>query len=126
MNTDLRKLGRRELLEMLIEQSEEVLALQKQLDEANAALAEKNIAIDKAGSIAEAALALNGVFDATERACRQYAENARRQSDQLLAEARRMADSIIAEASRRSKEMLHPPHEVAFMGEFPEFEAAEG
>lgn len=80
MNTDLRKLGRKEMLEMLIEQGEELEELKSKLATTEAALADKNIAITEAGSIAEAALRLNGVFEAAENACRQYIENITRQN----------------------------------------------
>lgn len=80
MNTDLRKLGRKEMLEILIEQGEELEQLKERLATAEAALADKSIAITESGSIAEAALRLNGVFEAAENACQQYIENITRQS----------------------------------------------
>ena len=72
---ELRQLGRRELLEMLIEQGKELQSLRDRLAEAERALQDREIKIRKAGSIAEAALQLNGVFEAAEMACRQYIEN---------------------------------------------------
>ena len=72
---ELRQLGRRELLEMLIEQGKELQSLRDRLAEAEKALQDREIKIRKAGSIAEAALQLNGVFEAAEMACRQYIEN---------------------------------------------------
>lgn len=71
----LKKLSRAELLEMLIAQSKEVESLKQQLQEANEKLADKQIIIENAGSIAEAALRLNGVFEAAQNAAVQYLEN---------------------------------------------------
>ena len=71
----LKRLSRRELLEMLITQTRKVEQLQKQLDEANAKLQDRMITIEKSGSLAEAVLRLNGVFEAAENAARQYLEN---------------------------------------------------
>ena len=79
-DNDLKKLNRTELLELLVEQSKKIDQLQAQLDEANRKLADRQIEIDKAGSIAEASLRLSGVFQAAEEAAEQYLENIRRLS----------------------------------------------
>ncbi len=71
---ELKKLSRYELLEMLLEQSKEVQRL-KELEKANALLEERQILIHNAGSIAQAALKLNGVFEAAQKAADQYLEN---------------------------------------------------
>lgn len=58
---ELRGLNRTELLEMLIKTSEEKEELEAENAELKARLDERQINIDKAGSIAEASLKLNGV-----------------------------------------------------------------
>ena len=78
---ELKKLKRVELLEILIELSKENEELQRQLKEANEKLESREIAISQSGSIAEAALKLNGVFEAAEKAAKQYLENLKRVSD---------------------------------------------
>lgn len=75
---ELRKLSRADLLELLLEQSRENEQLRKQLEQAEAKLADRKIEIEHAGSIAEAALRLNGVFEAAEQAAAQYLDNVRR------------------------------------------------
>lgn len=80
---ELKKLNRAELLEMLLEQSREVEALKAQLKNANEKLADRQIIIDTAGSIAEAALQLNGVFEAAQAAAEQYLANVRRLDDAM-------------------------------------------
>ena len=72
---ELKKLSRYELLEMLLEQSKEVQRLKEELEKANALLEERQILIHNAGSIAQAALKLNGVFEAAQKAADQYLEN---------------------------------------------------
>lgn len=74
-DSELKKLSRKDLLEMLISQSKELQALQEKLTAAEEALQKKEIMIDEAGSIAEAALQLNGVFEAAQEACKQYTDN---------------------------------------------------
>lgn len=72
---ELRRLRRSELLEMLLDLSKENKELRKKLDMANAMLANRKIAIEESGSLAEAALKLNGIFEAAQRAADQYVEN---------------------------------------------------
>lgn len=72
---ELRKLSRAELLEMLLIQSKEVEKLHIELDEANQKLNDRKILLENSGSIAEAALKLNKVFEAAQIAADQYLEN---------------------------------------------------
>lgn len=72
---ELRRLSRKELLEMLIMQSEELESTKKKLANTKSKLLEREISIDNAGSIAEAALQVNGVFEAAQKACEQYIDN---------------------------------------------------
>ena len=59
---ELKKLNRYELLELLVAQGKKLDRLQAELDEANAELERRKIAVDSSGSMAEAALKLNGIF----------------------------------------------------------------
>lgn len=85
---ELRKLSRADLLELLLEETKENEKLRIQLEQAQEQLADRRILIENAGSVAEAALQLNGVFQAAEEAAAQYLENVRRlageQSDTIL------------------------------------------
>ena len=75
-----------------------------------AQLDDRRIMINEAGSIAEAALRLNGVFQAAETAAAQYLENIRMLSGKEEAvcqrveeEARKKAETIRAEADAYSR-----------------------
>lgn len=88
------------------EYEKEIAALKKDLERAQAALHSRQIAIDKAGSIAMAALQLNGVFEAAQAASQQYIENIRSLSDrQASICAQRDAESK-AEQERRLQETM--------------------
>lgn len=110
---ELRKMSRAELLGLLLEESRENERLREQLNQANQALIGKNIALTKAGSIAEAALALNGVFNAAEQAAQQHLDNIQRISSwaqQILCqrmedEARQKAEETLTETRRRCSRM---------------------
>ena len=101
-DNDLKKLNRAELLELLVEQSKKIDQLQAQLDEANRKLADRQIEIDKAGSIAEASLRLSGVFQAAEEAAEQYLENIRR----LSGEQEKVCARMEEESKKKARAML--------------------
>lgn len=79
---ELRRLKRSELLEILYEQEKEIAELRKKLNRATRKLEDRRILIEKSGSIAEAALRLNEVFEAAQAAADQYLENIRELGDQ--------------------------------------------
>ena len=78
---ELRRLSRGELLEMLIAQTEENRQLKIRLERAETQLRDRRIAVEKAGSLAEAALQLNRVFEDADKAAQQYLENVRLMSE---------------------------------------------
>jgi hypothetical protein len=83
---ELRRLSRAQLLEMLLRETERNEALQKELAAANAQLADRKITIERAGSIAQASLQLNGVFEACQRAADQYIDSIRSMVERALPE----------------------------------------
>ena len=127
---ELQKLKRVELLELLLEQTRENEALKRELeeknkiiDELNAKLENRKIEIENAGSIAEASLKLNGVYEAIEQAAEQYLENLRmlckkeeyliskkeeeieRKCAMLLRAARERCDLMKEETKKQCEEM---------------------
>lgn len=72
---ELKKLSRKDLLEILLEQSKQLRQLRQELKQAQEALASRDIRLENCGSIAQAALELNGVFQAAEAAAQQYLDN---------------------------------------------------
>ena len=74
---ELQKLSRTDLLEMLVDLSEELDRVKKQLEIAEEKLNSRQIMIDKAGSIAEAALQLIGAFEAKGTPSEHHADNIR-------------------------------------------------
>ncbi len=106
---DLRKLSRTELLELLISQTRRVEELEAQLAEARGQLEQRQIAIDQAGTLAEASLKLNGVFDAAEQAAAQYLENIRRLSGQQ----ERVCAAMEAAAQERARGILEEAEKAA-------------
>ena len=81
---ELRKLSRMELLELLLAESRENERLRARLKSAEEKLDSRVIDIENSGSLAEAALRLNHVFEAADKAARQYVENVRRMAEEQL------------------------------------------
>ena len=99
---ELRRLSRKELLEMLIMQSEELESTKKKLANTKSKLLEREISIDNAGSIAEAALQVNGVFEAAQKACEQYIDNIKNLSKRQEV----ICDQKMKECEEQTQKML--------------------
>ena len=78
---ELHRLRREDLLQILISQQKQIEDLTAALESAEAALADRRIRLEQAGSIAEAALRLNGVFEAAQRAADEYVAEVKRRAD---------------------------------------------
>lgn len=74
-DNDLKKLKRADLLEILIAQGKEIERLENALEEAENNLRVRTIEIENLGSLAEASLKLNKVFEAADEAAKQYLDN---------------------------------------------------
>ena len=91
---ELKRIGRAELLELLLAQSEENELLQARVDELEQELRNREIIIENAGTIADAAFQLNGVFEAAGSAAVQYLENIKRLNRQLELKAQEMGIKV--------------------------------
>ena len=80
---ELKRLGRRDLLELLLELSKENEQLRKRNSALEAQLMDRMIKIYNAGSLADAVLQLNGVFQAAQEACDQYIYNVKMQCQKM-------------------------------------------
>ena len=98
----LKQLSRSDLLEMLLNLSKENEQLRQELQQATSKLEDRTIAAEKCGSLAEAALNLNGVFQAAQAACDQYRWNVQTRADEMLAQAK----DKLAGVDKRSNEIL--------------------
>lgn len=74
---ELKRMSRLELLELLLEINQENERLRTQNAQLTQRLKDRQIRLNQAGSIAEAAVALNRVFEAAQAAADQYLESIR-------------------------------------------------
>ena len=82
---ELRKLSRTDLLRLLLEESRENEQLRQRLAEAEEKLHDRSIRLEKAGSISEAALSLNGIFEAAQKAAEDYCRSVYARADEEAA-----------------------------------------
>lgn len=101
---DLKKLRRSDLLELLIAQERENEQLRAQVTRLKERLENREIDLDQAGSIAEAAMRLNGVFQAAQDAAAQYLENVQRLSGRQEEICRRQEEESRQAAQQRLEE----------------------
>ena len=117
---ELHRLRRDELLEILLSQQKEIDRLTAALAEAEKKLADREITIMNAGSIAEASLALTDIFAEAQRAADLYIENIRRRTataDEEVPE-QKAEEAAAAEAPAEVPEEI--PEEDAPAADMPE------
>ena len=76
----LKRLNRSKLLQMLLEIERENETLRARNEELEAKMRKRELQLAESGSIAEAALKLNGIFEAAQKAADQYVYNVQRQA----------------------------------------------
>lgn len=107
---DLKRLSRSELLELLLIQTKQTERLSQELEKTERLLADRNLKMEKAGDLAQAALAVNGVMESAQAAAKQYLDNMARMEqetkarcEKMLAEAKQEAAQILREARKAEK-----------------------
>lgn len=77
----LRKSSRQELLEMLLDATEENEQLRKENSELRQQLESRRLLCEQSGSLAEAALKLSGIFEAADEAVKIYQDSLKPEQD---------------------------------------------
>lgn len=103
---ELRKLRRDDLLQILISQQRQIDDMNAQLAEMKAALEDRRIKVEESGSLAEAALRLNQVFEAAQAAADQYRQQMIEDTDALRARAHVDAEEIVHAARGDAERIL--------------------
>lgn len=115
-NKDLRRMSRKDLLEILVEQQKIIEKLELKISEYEEKEESERIVIDNAGSIAEAVVSLSDIFDRAQSVADQYlceienlkkrsVQQAQEECDRMIEDAQEKASMIIrdAEATRIKK-----------------------
>ena len=77
-SNDLTKLSKKDLLEIMLKQGEEIDALRAEVQELKDKLEAREIDINRVGSLAEASLAVTEIFKEADKAARTYLTNLKR------------------------------------------------
>ena len=80
---ELSRLSKTDLLELMLEMSRENDRLKRKISVYEKVVNDNKIDIEESGSIAEAALKINGVFEAAQAAADQYLDNIIRMHDEM-------------------------------------------
>lgn len=91
---ELRKISRKELLELLLEQANRIVDLEKELADANAKLEDKMIMLNEAGNLAEASLKITDLFQKTMETCKIYSDNIEELNSRIEKEVREKYEAI--------------------------------
>lgn len=117
---ELKHLNRGELIDIIYELQKRYADSENEIKQLQADLEKKELSIAEAGSIAEAALKVNGVFEAAQAAADQYLlsiqsanadtaakiERAKKQSEDVLRQANLRAASIVQEAEKKAASII--------------------
>ena len=98
---EFKRLSRAQLIEIIYQLQLQIDSLNEQNEKLEAALADRRLRISEAGSIANAALAINSCFQSAQAAADQYLyeiKALRDEAESVLADARIEAQRIIEEA----------------------------
>lgn len=105
---ELRKMNRAELIEIIYALQQNEMMIREENGELRRRLDEKQLKINKAGSIAEAALSLNRIFEDAQNAADQYLFSlncAEAQREDILNRAEEEAERLVREAREECKAM---------------------
>lgn len=91
---ELRKISRKELLELLLEQANRIIDLEKELANAKAKLEDKRIMLNEAGNLAEASLKITDLFQKTMETCKIYSDNIEELNSRIEKEVREKYEAI--------------------------------
>lgn len=114
---ELKRMNRGELIEIIYQYRIQVDDLTAQVSELTNALEERRLRMEKAGSIAEAAISVNKVFEAAQQAAEQYLYSIKfanedrgnstcEAADEIIENAKREAEKIKQEAERKYNELI--------------------
>ncbi len=110
---ELSRLNRKDLLEILLALSEENEKLKEQLKEMQGKLDDRTLQVNESGSLAEAVVKINGLFEAAQASCDQYVYNVQKKCkkaemacEQYVYNVQMRCDAYIEETEKRCAQMI--------------------
>lgn len=109
---ELKSLSRGDLLELLLAQTERAEQMERELADAKRRAESREIVIAKAGTLAEAAMQINQVWQAADQAAAQYLSNVMRmyeeqleKNEELEREYAQRKQELLGDSTRKCEEM---------------------
>ncbi len=102
---ELKQMNRSELIEIIYQYRIQVDELMAQVRNLTDALNERCLRMEKSGSIAEAAISVNKVFEAAQQAAEQYLYSIKTVNEESENSSRRAAEEIIENAKKEAEEI---------------------
>ena len=102
MNNNLKKLNRKQLLEILLEQTKRIEELEVELQKTKDKLKDKNVKINNVGSLAEASLILSDIFKAADEAIAIQIQNI----ENIAKEEEKRVKKELRQFKKKEKEKL--------------------
>lgn len=108
ISKELKKLNRRELVDVIYQLKKNEEQLQEQIATLEAQLQDRRINLSAAGSISEAATDITGIFSVAQSTADLYLreissmkENTQKECEKMIEDARKKVESIIADGQKK-------------------------
>jgi len=117
---ELKKLRRSDLLEMLLKLRKENNLLKQELEQLREELQSRELAVQEAGTLADAAAKVSGVFEAAQTACDIYTQNMQRRWEEqqelclkLEQSTKMKCDQMLIDAAVKAEAIRNAPRASA-------------
>ena len=109
MKNDSLNLSKNEMMMVMHDQEQEIERLKAKVSELQATIDNYEIKVEEAGTLAEASVQINNLFEAAQVTVETYIENMKKRaekSEEILADVQKQADGIISEAEAVAQKRL--------------------
>ena len=100
---ELKKMSRKDMLVILLEQTKRIRELEDELKKANEKLESKKVVFKNAGSLADAALQLSGIFNTAQEAATIYLSNIKELKEKSEEDIEKLRNKMLRDTERKCK-----------------------
>ena len=100
---ELKKMSRKDMLVILLEQTKRIRELEDELEKANEKLEAKKVVFKNAGSLADAALQLSGIFNTAQEAATIYLSNIKELKEKSEEDIEKLRNKMLRDTERKCK-----------------------
>ena len=100
---ELKKMSRKDMLVILLEQTKRIRELEDELEKANEKLESKKVVFKNAGSLADAALQLSGIFNTAQEAATIYLSNIKELKEKSEEDIEKLRNKMLRDTERKCK-----------------------